>query len=211
LEVDGTSWFDSSLRASSTLLVTDSAIFYNPVTIGDADADTLAIRAGVWNLTSTATTTVAMTNGLNFDSNTFVIDPNSNNVGIGTASPGQKLTLGTGSNFATEMTAPGSATIAEGTGSLDAGTYYFKIVASDAVGTTIASSETSTTTTFSGLDLSWTASQGAESYRIYFDTTSGGEDEYFTSNTNSYTFATTVGATAWRHSRNSANCYRRVC
>jgi hypothetical protein len=32
-----------------------------------------------------------MTNGINFDSNTFVIDPNSNRVGIGTTAPGAKL------------------------------------------------------------------------------------------------------------------------
>ncbi|KKW18515.1 MAG: hypothetical protein UY61_C0081G0001, partial [Candidatus Adlerbacteria bacterium GW2011_GWC1_50_9] len=40
---------------------------------------------------SAATTTVVLGNGLNFDSNTFVIDPNSNNVGIGTAAPESKL------------------------------------------------------------------------------------------------------------------------
>ena len=61
--------------------------------IGDEDSDNLDIRAGNWALTSTATTTVAMTNGLNFDSGTFVIDPNSGRVGIGTSSPSQALSV----------------------------------------------------------------------------------------------------------------------
>ncbi|MFH0856419.1 MAG: hypothetical protein V1860_00795, partial [bacterium] len=138
-EFDGTSWFDGSLRASSTLMVTGAVRLYNTLlvdgsfaasstaqitgavnlystlnvagnttmsnasstmltvannlwsngatNIGDADTDILNIRSGVWNLTSTATTTVAMTKGINFDSDTFVIDPNSGRVGIGTSSP----------------------------------------------------------------------------------------------------------------------------
>src|SRR3989338_3256401 len=42
---------------------------------------------------SAATTTVVLGNGLNFDSNTFVIDPNSNRVGIGTANPSAMLEI----------------------------------------------------------------------------------------------------------------------
>jgi hypothetical protein len=89
LEVDGTTYFDGSttLTTASTTQLTVSDYLW----IGDDDTDNLDIRAGVWNLTSTATTTVAMTNGINFDSNTFVIDPNSNRVGIGTTAPGAKL------------------------------------------------------------------------------------------------------------------------
>ena len=45
--------------------------------------------------TNTATSSVSMLNGLNFDNNLFVIDPNSNQIGIGTSSPssGALLTL----------------------------------------------------------------------------------------------------------------------
>jgi hypothetical protein len=94
LEVDGTTYFDGSttLTTASTTQLTVSDYLW----IGDDDTDNLDIRAGVWNLTSTATTTVAMTNGINFDSNTFVIDPNSGRVGIGTASPGAKLEVSGG-------------------------------------------------------------------------------------------------------------------
>ncbi|MFA4834201.1 MAG: hypothetical protein WC619_05165, partial [Patescibacteria group bacterium] len=45
--------------------------------------------------TNTATSSVTMANGLNFDNGTFVIDPNSGRVGIGTATPNNLLTLAT--------------------------------------------------------------------------------------------------------------------
>lgn len=47
------------------------------VTLGDASGDTLTING----------TAVACSNGLNFDSNTFVIDATNNRAGFGTASP----------------------------------------------------------------------------------------------------------------------------
>ncbi|MFC1615456.1 beta strand repeat-containing protein, partial [Patescibacteria group bacterium] len=73
--------------SSSTAIV----LFEGDFTIGSEDSDTFTVRSGDWELTSTATNTVAMTNGLNFDSNTFVIDPSSNRVGIGTSSPANLL------------------------------------------------------------------------------------------------------------------------
>ncbi len=66
--------------------------------LGSADANTLTVRAGTWTLASTATTTVAMPNGINFDSNTFVIDPNANRVGVGTSSPAKTFGV-TGDEF----------------------------------------------------------------------------------------------------------------
>jgi hypothetical protein len=47
------------------------------VTLGDASGDALTINSSA----------VSIPNGLNFDSNTFVIDATNNNVGVGTASP----------------------------------------------------------------------------------------------------------------------------
>ena len=112
LTVTGASTLTGAVAASSTLQVTGATTLYSTLNVsglttlgnatttlftvlnntylGDADADTLTVRAGVWSLTSTATTTVAMTNGINFDSNTFVIDPNTNAIAIGTT---------TGANF----------------------------------------------------------------------------------------------------------------
>jgi hypothetical protein len=59
--------------------------------LGSADASLLNIRAGTWSLSSIATTTVAMVNGINFDSNTLVVDPNANRVGIGMNNPTRRL------------------------------------------------------------------------------------------------------------------------
>ncbi|MBU1449029.1 hypothetical protein KKF45_04285, partial [Patescibacteria group bacterium] len=96
-EVAGTAYFNGATifsglssfdNASSSQLTVSDYLW-----VGDDDTDNLDIRAGVWNLTSTATTTATMTNGLNFDSNTFVIDPNSNRVGIGTSTPYVSLTI----------------------------------------------------------------------------------------------------------------------
>jgi hypothetical protein len=100
LDVAGTFNISGAATLGSTLNVTGLATLGNATTtqltvadktfLGDADADSLTVRAGVWSLTSTATTTVALTQGVNFDSDTFVIDPNANSVAIGTT---------TGANF----------------------------------------------------------------------------------------------------------------
>ncbi|MFH1979210.1 MAG: hypothetical protein ABII97_02415, partial [Patescibacteria group bacterium] len=89
LEVDGTIYGSTSFTNSSTTQLTVSDYLW----IGDEDADNLDIRAGIWNLTSIATTTVAMSNGLNFDSNTFVIDPVSDRIGVGTSTPSVALSI----------------------------------------------------------------------------------------------------------------------
>jgi len=95
LEVDGTAYFDGATTISGLTTLANASTTQLTVSdylwIGDDNTDNLDIRAGIWNLASTATTTVAMTNGINFDSNTFVIDPNSNRVGIGTTGPGVRL------------------------------------------------------------------------------------------------------------------------
>jgi hypothetical protein len=62
------------------------------VVLGDANTDTLTITG----------TAVSTPNGLNFDSNTLVVDATNNRVGIGTASPSSSLHIKTAS--------PGSAT-----------------------------------------------------------------------------------------------------
>ncbi|GAF94936.1 unnamed protein product, partial [marine sediment metagenome] len=78
---------------------------------------------------------------------TLFVDADTGRVGVGTTVPQQKLTLTSGSNFAMEMARPTnvSAATTTATSTLSAGDYYFKVVASDGVGTTIVSSEASTT------------------------------------------------------------------
>jgi hypothetical protein len=75
-------------------------------TLGDASGDALTINSSA----------VSIPNGLNFDSNTFVIDATNNYVGIGTASPTDTLNVGAFS---------GSNNITIGSGTTGAGGLYF--------------------------------------------------------------------------------------
>jgi hypothetical protein len=81
--------------------------------LGDASGDTLTLHGS----------TVSTPNGLNFDSNTFVIDASNNRVGVGTASPNQSLQVA---------------------GNIQAGNLYFGGATSDAG--TIASDSTGSST-----------------------------------------------------------------
>lgn len=82
-------------------------------------------------------------------------------------------------------------------GTLQAGTYFAKIVAIDQYGgITAASTETasvSVTGTTGSITWNWTAVTGAVSYRVYVGPVTGGQLTYFTSNTNSYVQTTAIG------------------
>jgi hypothetical protein len=77
LTVNATSTFAAGATFSSTFAANGGA------TLGDASGDALTINSSA----------VSIPNGLNFDSNTFVIDATNNRVGVGTASPAQQLHL----------------------------------------------------------------------------------------------------------------------
>lgn len=77
LTVNATSTFAASATFSSTFAANGG------VTLGDASGDALTINSSA----------VSIPNGLNFDSNTFVIDATNNRVGIGQASPAARLDL----------------------------------------------------------------------------------------------------------------------
>jgi hypothetical protein len=77
LSVTGTSALTGNVTASGTLTVSGATALNGNNTLGDNTADTLTIN-------SSAVTTP---NGLNFDSNTLVIDATNNRVGIAKASP----------------------------------------------------------------------------------------------------------------------------
>ncbi len=68
--IRGTLNVDEAVTFDATLGVTGVATFSSNFTLDNS-----------------ATSTVTMTNGLNFDSNTFVVDPNANRVGVLTATP----------------------------------------------------------------------------------------------------------------------------
>lgn len=74
-EVTGNGYFSTALTVNTDLTVNGNT------TLGNASGDTLTFQAS----------TVSTPNGLNFDSNTLVIDHTNNRVGIGNASPGYPL------------------------------------------------------------------------------------------------------------------------
>lgn len=120
----------------------------------------------------------------------FDVDNQNNRVGVLTATPDQALTVNNGS-VNIRMAPPGGlgATPSASGGSLATGTYYYQVIAVDgAGGTSTAGTEVSAVVTgpSGSVALTWTAQAGAATYRIYRGTTSGGENIYYTSSTNSF-------------------------
>jgi hypothetical protein len=75
LEVTGNGYFSTALTVNTDLTVNGNT------TLGNASGDTLTFNAS----------TVSTPNGLNFDSNTLVIDATNNRIGVGVASPSYPL------------------------------------------------------------------------------------------------------------------------
>jgi len=156
--------------------------------LGGISGTGVAGQATFWTDTSTVS-----------GDNAFWWDNTNKRLGIGTTTPQEKLTLASASNFATEMSTPGAPTLTCNTtgGTLADGTYYYKIVASDGVGTTVGSTQGSCTITgglgAGSVSISWSGVTGASSYRIYGRDT--GYGQYWTSSSTSYTDTGTVGTT----------------
>jgi hypothetical protein len=95
------------------------------------------------------------------------------------------------------LSSPGTVTPSTATtgGTLTAGTYYYQVTAVGNGGETLPSPECSETTTgsTSTVTLNWSAVTGATSYKIYRGTSSGGENHYQTSATNSFTDTGSTG------------------
>lgn len=147
----------------------------------------------VLGATSTASASIKLS-GTPAESS-FVAD---GHFGIGTRDPQEELTIGQKHDFATEMTVPTNVTVKTGSGGgLKAGSFYFKIVASDGVGVTVGGSEVVCTTNGSTLTrcgLSWDTVIGASSYRIYKGTTPEAQDRYQTTSNTSYNYDSDGGA-----------------
>ena len=71
----------ANMTFDGTTLTVNGLATTGTVTVGDASGDALTINSSA----------VSIPNGLNFDSNTFVIDATNNYVGIGTSSPRSQL------------------------------------------------------------------------------------------------------------------------
>jgi hypothetical protein len=108
--VDGVLIKDNGITASGAVA------FNGGATLGDASGDALTINSSA----------VSIPNGLNFDSNTLVIDASGNNVGIGTGSPGSKLTVndpGSGLQFTNAASGNFNLGLLAGVGGADAYVY----------------------------------------------------------------------------------------
>jgi len=105
-------------------------------------------------------------------------------IGIGTASPQQMLTLGSGSNFATELSPPtGVDGESVGGGNFPTGDYSYKVVALDGAGgeSTWSVQHTQWVNNSLGEDaveLTWSPVIGAVSYRVYGRTVDA-QDKYW--------------------------------
>jgi hypothetical protein len=124
------------------------------------------------------------------------------------ADPALVVALSPNSQQLTTPATPTGATASTGGSLAQSTTYFFKIVAVDAGGgTTPASAELSFATAASGtatntITLTWTPTTGADSYQVWWSTTTGTQGSYFpapinfsTSGTltNSYVFSTVTG------------------
>jgi hypothetical protein len=148
------------------------------------------------------------------------------NVYRGSASNGENVSYNTVTNGYTDENLPGTAATPPGAntagiaapaiptlsssasgGTLAAGTYFYKIVAVNAAGTTLGSPEASITVTgsTSSVSLSWAAVQGAVSYRVYRGTSAGAEDHYQAAGSNSFTDTGSVGTVGTVPVSNTAN------
>lgn len=101
---------------------------------------------------------------------------------------GSSISFVSGTSFTTEtnaipITAPvqNSASTSTSGGSLIAGTYYYVITATNAIGETIKSNEVSITTTgtTSSNSINWTSVTNATGYKVYRGTAAGAESVYY--------------------------------
>jgi hypothetical protein len=95
----------------TNLTVSGTTALNGGTTLGDASGDALTINSSA----------VSIPNGLNFDSNTFVIDATNNRVGVGTASPSSALDVNGVATFsAGTVSAPAITT----TGDTNTGIFF---------------------------------------------------------------------------------------
>jgi hypothetical protein len=105
-------------------------------------------------------------------------------------------------------TPTGLAAVASASGgTLATATYYYKVTAVNSIGETVGSSEVSAAVTgpTGSVALSWTAVDGADTYRVYRGTASGGQNTYYATTATSYTDTGSAGTADTVPSTNESN------
>lgn len=114
-----------TLTGSGALSVAGTAALNGGVTLGDQTADALTINSSA----------ASIPNGLNFDSNTLVIDAANNRVGVGIAAPTVALDVVGAAKVSTDLTVNGNTVLGDATGdtltiagnATQNGTGFFKV------------------------------------------------------------------------------------
>lgn len=115
------------------------------------------------------------------------------NVRIATITNGSTITYNDTGTAGTSATVPSTNTTGDGT--FTAGTYYWKVTATNAYGETAGSNEiTATLVTNGSLTLTWPTISGAASYNVYRGTAAGAENVKVASAITSNTFKDTGNA-----------------
>lgn len=94
-----------TLTGSGALSVAGTAALNGGVTLGDGSGDALTINSSA----------ASVPNGLNFDSNTLVIDAANNRVGVGIASPTVALDVVGAAKVSTDLTVNGNTVLGDAT------------------------------------------------------------------------------------------------
>jgi len=159
---------------------------------GTVQADTIQASGGFRFPDGSTQVTAYEPGGGGIPASMLFADANGN-IGLGTTSPGEKLTVTESSDIAVQMAIPTGVTATPGTSSgslLTSDTYYFSIVAEDGAGGTTAGSLVISypVPATRSIHLDWAPVRGANLYRVYIATSPGGPYRYRTSATDAFDY-----------------------
>lgn len=173
------SFYNTGTASQSTTTITGSGTTFTAAMVGMSFEFANGTSAGIITAFN-STTSLTVSTSQTVTSNLYAIRQQI------FASPGLPYPTGA-------LTGTGSGT----GGTIAAGTYYARIVAVDINGNQalpgVEAAPVTTTGSVSSIAWAWTVVPTAASYQIWVGTTSGGENSFFTSTTNSFTQTATSG------------------